>query len=324
MTSPASNLSAIRTKVRRITGRPSQNQISDAQIDEYINTFYLYDLPEHLRLLDLKTTYEFVTQPNVDSYDFPVNQYISIEPPAYMAGQQMIYYQDRQAFYRVWPAIAQIQTLATGDGGQGPYTASITNVPVLQNSVIISGIAANNVAVTVQDAPTANNNETGTLVDYGGSSVRGTINYLTGAVSLTFPSPIVAGANITAESVGYAAAQPTDVLFYHDKLVLRPVPNIAYKFSIDAYVYPTALDSNDPSGSSPQLNEWWQLLALGAAKKIFEDNANFEQLAQFQPILEEYMALVNRRTLVQLTTQRAQTPYSDQSNYPLGNFYPLV
>ena len=65
-----STLAAVRLKVRRLTRSPSAAQISDATIDEYINTFIQYDFPEHLRLFTLKTTFNFFVQPNIDTY-FP-------------------------------------------------------------------------------------------------------------------------------------------------------------------------------------------------------------------------------------------------------------
>ncbi len=64
-----STLQAIRTKVRRLTRSPSLSQISDVQIDEYINTFIQYDFPEHLRLFSLRTLLTFYTQPGVDVYE---------------------------------------------------------------------------------------------------------------------------------------------------------------------------------------------------------------------------------------------------------------
>ena len=85
MTFP-SNLTDIRTKVRRLTGRPSATQISDAEIDNYINTFYRFDLPQHLKLESLRVNYEFNTRPNIAVYDFPRNTYLNNMPPVYIAG----------------------------------------------------------------------------------------------------------------------------------------------------------------------------------------------------------------------------------------------
>jgi hypothetical protein len=64
-----SSLVAIRTKVRRLTRSPSTAQISDAQIDEYVNTFIQYDFPEQIRLSALRTVLTFYTQPGVDVYE---------------------------------------------------------------------------------------------------------------------------------------------------------------------------------------------------------------------------------------------------------------
>ena len=64
-----STLTAIRIKIRRLTRSPSQALITDAQIDDYINTFVLYDFPESLRLSTFRTMLTFYTQPNIDTYE---------------------------------------------------------------------------------------------------------------------------------------------------------------------------------------------------------------------------------------------------------------
>ena len=65
-----SSLSTIQQKVRRLTRSPSESQLTTADLNQYINTFVLYDFPEHLRLFNLLTTFEFFTQPYVDTYSF--------------------------------------------------------------------------------------------------------------------------------------------------------------------------------------------------------------------------------------------------------------
>src|SRR5277367_1825186 len=102
-----SSLQAIQTKVRRLTRSPSVNQLSDGDLNQYINTFVLYDFPEHLRLFNLRTTFTFYTQPFVDAYPtnlspisnaeviYPLqnfdNLYLTIHPPIYIAGYQALY-----------------------------------------------------------------------------------------------------------------------------------------------------------------------------------------------------------------------------------------
>jgi len=92
--------------------------------------------------------------------------------------------------------------------------------------------------------------------------------------------------------------------------------------SFEVYKYPTELAS---SSSEPQLQEWWQLLAYGAANKIFADNADFEDLQKFTPLLREQMDLVQRRTIVQQTSERTATIYTEQVNgmgqFPFGNLF---
>ena len=93
-------LAIIRSKIRQVINLPSPSDITDAEIDGYINTFYLYDLPEHLRLLNLKTVYSFYTVANQHIYTFPRNQYLTIEGPIYVAGYQ-------QQLYQSWWAIGE-------------------------------------------------------------------------------------------------------------------------------------------------------------------------------------------------------------------------
>ena len=85
MTAPGT-LVDIRNKVRRITGRPNPAQISDLQIDQYINTYYLYDLSEQLRLESFRVNYQFMTNANQPVYDFPKEIYLTNMPPIYVGG----------------------------------------------------------------------------------------------------------------------------------------------------------------------------------------------------------------------------------------------
>ena len=106
MTSPtASTLTQIQQKVRRLTASPQEGQLSTADINSYVNNFYQYDLPEHMRLFNLKTTYTFTTQPLEDRYKLPEQLYQEFLPPLYVAGYQCYYSLSREEFFRIWPAI---------------------------------------------------------------------------------------------------------------------------------------------------------------------------------------------------------------------------
>lgn len=341
-----SSLADIRQKVRRITGRPSAAQITDTEIDSYINTFYRFDLPEQLRLESLRINYEFNTRANISVYDFPTNSYLTNMPPVYIGGYQSYMTQSRENFFRINPELNLLQqSIATGDGGL-TYTATLNQTPIhtgfkpnppgaFSVSTAADDLAASelkwNVLISAAGTPDGTSGIAPdiTLVDDGQGNLfsptdtstqpinnRGTINYLTGAVNITnMPAGVPTGNAINAQYIPYVAARPQSVVFFEDQFILYPVPDQAYTVSFEVYKYPTALASASPE-KSPQLQEWWQLLAYGAADKIFADNANFDDLQKFRPLLLEQMNLIQRRTIVQQTSERTATVYTEQTQFP--------
>lgn len=346
MTAPSALIN-IRNKVRRITGRPSSSEITDGQIDTYINTFYIYDLPEHLRLQSLRVNYQFLTSANIPVYDFPTGLYLTVMPPVFIAGYQSFMTQSREAFFRINPELNLLQqSVATGNGTPGPYAFTLPATPILRGfkrnppgafnpvslgysvsnmnwNVLISGTDALGTSVSLVDDGLGGLWDVSDIIGVSPLVPRGSINYLTGAVTINnFISAIGAGNAINAQYVPYVASRPQSVVFYQDQISLYPIPDQAYTVSFECYAYPTTL-VNDID--TPQLAEWWQLLAYGAADKIFADNADFENMSKFRPLLDEQMRLVQRRTLVQQTSERTATIYSEQNNpvgqFPFGNMF---
>lgn len=357
MTLP-NNLAAIRTKVRKITARPSAAQISDLEIDSYINTFYVYDMPEHLKLESLRYNYEFVTTANRAVYDLPTNTYLTAMPPVYIGGYESYMTQSRQNFFRINPQLNyQQQSIDTGDGGFA-YGGTLTALPIVPgfkpNPPGAYSIATDlqakflnwNVLISAQGAPNAISGISPwySLVDDGLGNLFspnqanvdpanrcGTINYITGVVAIinfldssNTPIAIPSGNPINAQYIPYVASRPQQVVFFQDQFILYPIPDQAYTVSFEAYKYPTEFLASDTDGSStPQLTEWWQLLAYGAADKIFTDNADFENMQKFRPLLKEQMDLVQRRTIVQQSSERVATIYSENNGpfgqWPFGN-----
>lgn len=376
----SNTLQDIRNKVRRLTGRPSQNQINDADLDKYINTFYVYDLSEEVKLEDLRYNYQFVTTANIPVYDLPTGMYLAAMPPVFIGGYQSYMTQSRQNFFRINPSLNFLQqAVATGTGsGSNSYTGTLTNTPIIPGfgtnppgaysgtsrilgptggpffqsntpapflnwNVIISAIDGNNVSQTLVD------DGLGNLVDPTDTAdptignfptVRGHINYLTGAFiigpnapsvpSLSDPLLIAGfkevipnGTPINAQYVPYVASRPQSVVFYQDQFILYPVPDQAYTVSFEVYKYPSAFYSSVTS-ATPQVAEWWQLIACGAALKIFEDYADFDSYVKLKPIYDEYLRKVLRRTITQQTSERTATIYTEQSQfpqYPFGNLF---
>lgn len=384
--SASSDLAIIRQKVRNVTGTSSPNELSDTEIDFYINTYLVYDFPEHLRLKTLHTNYVFFTQPNIDKYDFPVEQFISVQKPVYCAGYELEYMQRQDYFYNLWPKINFLQQVGTGDGVTiAPVLSNLTNLPALRgcvslstviggqsisfldnsdgvfesSGIVIIGItqAANAVitlntvnhpfAVTdtvfvrnvigmtqINGGPytvtavsganiTLNINSTGfSEYEAGGTLIKqaGTINYITGAITLNWGTAPDSGAAIQAQYVPYVASRPRTVLFFHNQFIFRPVPDQAYKVETEVFQVPSELlDSNQ----LPELRQWWQLIALGASLKIFEDTQNMDDYRNVLPLYQQQETLVNRRTIKQQTSERAPTPYMEGARRNYGLFYDI-
>jgi len=324
-----STLAQIRTKVRRLTGRPSPQQISDAQIDEYINTFYLYDMPETLRLVTQESVFEFMTEANVGEYDLntlpiwtgtdnepAVDIYLTLKPPAYVAGYQCFWSQDREQFYRGWPQLAEIKSSLEGDGTPGPYTINFANTPIMQGRVTVGAIDTTDTAINGIDIPSNRSDGTWEIIN-SNTSLVGSINYITGEATVTFNTNIPVGNKVTFTAVPYQPARPLAILFYQNILSLRPIPDQSYLVTMNAYKRPTALLS---AGEAPQLQQWWQYLAYGASKKIFEDSQDPDGLRSIASGFREQEKLVLRRTLMIRTTQRTATIYTEMTGFPYGNF----
>lgn len=336
-----STLQAIRTKVRRITRSPSLSQMTNEQLDEYINTFILYDFPEHLRLFSLRTVLTFYTQPGVDVYDTNTtvptdplynfkNKYVAVHPPVYIAGVQSFYTQWRDVFYGYYPQTNTIMdTQLRGNASSGPFigriTAPSTNLPfILQRSVNFNCLDANGTSMIMVDTPI--NNIIGNLSVADAPLVppfdtvqnpNNFINYVTGEYAITFPAVTHTSATIWFEGILYQPGKPLCMLYYDDKFTIRPVPDKTYTVQIEADVRPTELIN---STDVPQLEQWWQYIAYGAAKKIFEDRMDVDSVQLIMPEFKQQERLVLRTTLTQQANERTVTIYTQGKNYGFGWF----
>lgn len=336
-----STLQAIRTKVRRITRSPSLSQISNAQLDEYINTFILYDFPEHLRLFSLRTLLTFYTQPGVDVYDTNTtvpndplynfkNKYVAVHPPAYMAGVPSFYTQQRDVFYGMWPQTNTIKdTLLRGDNSSGPFTGTLispsTGIPfILQGSVNFNCLDTNGTSMIMVDTPISNT--IGNLTQANAPLVppfdtiqnpANYINYITGQYVITFPAITQNSATVWFEGILYQPGKPIGMLYYDSKFTIRPVPDKTYSIQLEVDVRPTELIS---STDIPELEQWWQYISYGASKKIFEDRTDMDSVQFIMPEFKQQERLVLRTTLTQQANERTVTIYTQGKQYNGGFF----
>ena len=167
-------LQDIITYVRRIIKSPSNALITDNLIIDYINRFWIMDVDARIELFDLKTKYQFQTQPGFDQYNMPLysvqiepgNQnigfypvYQGFIPPCYINGIQVPWQTQKSQFFNIWPNVVQnVGQIGTGNGGNtyslqvpiiGPPSPPNPPWSVLSpGHVDITGIIAANTAIT--------------------------------------------------------------------------------------------------------------------------------------------------------------------------------
>ncbi len=425
-------LADIILKVRKMTGAGNTFQLTDAQIIDYINSFYLYDLPSQFRSLKLKDRYTFNTIRGIDIYPFDSEHYTTVEMPCYCMKRIIPLYQQPWGNTGFWGSSSNWQfqqNITQGNGTTGSLTGIITNVtqanpaqvtsPLYElpngNMILISGVIgmpelngniyiitvvdANNFTINVDSTGfttyisggtwstsaytgtlinvpvvrSVNNNpmvstplsstgvfpsgnpvpfpqanisrvqnilitantslgSTQNITDDGNGNLIGsvgagpnTIDYNSGAISVTFANPVPAGANIQVMYSPTVMSIPLSILFFQNQFTLRPIPDQGYTIELIAYRQPSqallgTLDPDSPDLTGvPELREWWELLAAGASKKFFEDITDLNSIQMMDKMLFERYAVVEARTYAQIgSKQRIGTIYADQLNNGYG------
>jgi hypothetical protein len=155
-------LSSIITYIRRIIKSPSNADITDELIIDYINRFWIMDMDARLQLFDLKTVYQFQTTPGICYYNMPLYDIQSETPgsptspdisfypvyqgflaPAKANGINMNFYTQRGQFLDLWPNyVQQLNPAGIGNETAGPYTLNLPFFPAIPGHVDITGIIA--------------------------------------------------------------------------------------------------------------------------------------------------------------------------------------
>jgi len=183
---PGNTLTNIQIKVRRLTRSPSEALLTTSALNEYINTFVVYDFPEHLRTFNNRTTFNFWCNPFQDVYPTdelsfgesanpeqnPLynfqNKYLTVHKPFYIAGFPSFYSQSPGQFYSIFPRINSIQTIGvTGDGATVTFTGNLNTQGIvpsptfgaqqatcyLKNNVLFESVDINGNGLTLTDVP---------------------------------------------------------------------------------------------------------------------------------------------------------------------------
>jgi hypothetical protein len=290
-------------------------------------------------------------------YNFQ-NKYLTINPPIYIAGYQSFYTQSREQFFGIYPNITNISSIGvTGDGVTNSFSGVVTNaqgailaagqtqqVAFVKREVLFDSIDVNNnglalVDIPVLDATTGQPTNIGNLYDPNSIAFKNAqvnppkatppylpgsgdilsnnyINYITGQYVITFSAAPGVGNTINSQTVQLNTSLPQAMCYFDNTFILRPIPDQPYEINFEVFVRPSQLLETN---SVPQLEEWWQYIAYGSAKKIFEDRMDLESVQMILPEYRKQENLCLRRTIVQITNERSATIYTEQAGGPGGN-----
>jgi len=340
-------------KIQVVGAAGNSDQVTTDKIIKYINSFYLYDLPNEFRNLKLEDVYTFNTIQNVDTYPFDFDHWETVQAPAYCGKMPMVLFQNKASFYGYNWNSQQLQNFTIGDGTAGPYTFTVQNYPItasvnnnpmadtqlsstqvfpagypptftennisrIQNILISANTAISSLHVTDDGA--------GNLI--GDCLAGGTINYLTGVVAgLTFTQSVPSGNDVTIQYLQSVQGQPFVMLFFQNQFVVRPVPDQAYTIEITAYRRPsqallgtTSLQSPNLAGRPEQL-DWWELIAFGVAKKLYQDRLDDVGASLMQKYYDEKLSGCNTRSYSQLGKRQSNTMFRDETKTQIGQSY---
>jgi hypothetical protein len=147
-----------------------------------------------------------------------------------------------------------------------------------------------------------------------------TINYQTGAITgLVFDQVIPAGTPIQIQYNPRQPSIPLAIMFYQNQFTLAPMPDKGYTIELTAYRSPIKALLAQGLGGNPELSEWWEILAVGAAKKIFEDRLDSDGVIYIDKMLRERYDIIETRTYASIGQRQIYTIYSDQLTQNYGN-----
>lgn len=330
-------ISDVMTWVRRIVKPQSSAGLPDATILDYLNRFYMYDVPARLQLFELKRQYTFETLPNTYMYQIPFAPTIQMEvdsdnnpitssfpglqilrPPAYCEGVQIGYFSTNLEYFSAFPEQVNNTTPINGTQISGPYNHTLAGVPFLPSFidylgqinpyVIISAEStAGDMLFLVDDGEGTLNQMDSTFTTTIVAGV-GEVDYVTGEFTdFEFNDVIPSGNPIRFQVVPYQAGRPTMTLVYDNYIKLFPVPDRVYKIQFETQLTPAQFLNSTDSVPFSYMSEY---LARGTARKILSDTGDMEQFSFYEPLFLEQESNVLRRTNRQQLTTRTPTIFS--------------
>jgi len=346
VTQANSTYAQIEIAVRRLTASPSEQSLPSTIIQGYVNRFYNADFPAAIKVDQMRSVYTFYTTPNKQTYPLDVNYNQGVRAPVFVDGIEGTFSKDRQQFFAMYPKFPTQSKPISGDGVTVLFNFTVGSIPFLPNTVILGGVNTAGTAITVADdgignlqlqvpnpivsvplqtttPPVAGMYNRNTLNPglYTVTNI-GTVNYVTGAISITFPVAPATGTQMVLRVSQYQTGRPYSLLFWNNEFTVRPVPKEIHKIEVETYLSPVQfMNTTD----NPILNQWADYIALGSSIKILRDRQDMDGVANLMPFFKEQAGLVLERQGVEEIGQRNSTVFSGQRSlnqgYNNGGFY---
>ena len=282
-------------KIRKITGRFSENEMSNTELGERLNQYYQLRFPAEVKLEQKYVFYDFLTTPNQATYAVPDTLYTNYEQPVTVNNLSMLWYQDSTKFENENPLQYNFAKPWTGDGVTVTFTTTLGGFPIYPSTLTISDNTE-----TFEDTTTTWTDADITLTGSLGGTA--TINYSTGAISVTFNAAPDDGQLIYLNYVKFEANRPQAMLYFENTFTLSPPPDQAYVIKMKAYKVVTALTN---ATDRPELDEWGPCIAYGTSLGIFADYGEMDSYSQVSQLHKEQISLVLTRTEQDLSNTRA-------------------
>ena len=197
-------------------------------------------------------------------------------------------------------------------GGTAASTGNAYNYPASRvQNLLITANRANGDTLNVTD------DGNGNLI---GDCLSGSVDYGTGQISnLVFTNSVPSGEQIQIQYNPTNLSIPLSIMFFQNQFTLRPVPDRGYTIELTVHRQPTqALAQTGANQGTPELSEWWECIAMGAAKKIYEDRMDTDGVIMMDKMLNERYQICYTRTYAQMGKQRINTIFADQITYNYG------
>lgn len=164
------NLAQIRNKIRRLSARPEDSQITDSELDDYINRYYRIMLPMEIRPIELQTWFETTLTEGTSEYTLESlgfdDSYLTLDNPCYISDVLMTLSLNPSEFYATYP---QDQTYDNGAPSDVLlYDNTLTFMrPPSSDYLTFKASAWTRPSALVDDTDTPISEEWGAIIAYG-------------------------------------------------------------------------------------------------------------------------------------------------------------